>query len=62
MKFFPVNIFPNIDGPKVCNNIHKATPFSLLISCFTVSLTPSSNNPVLLLEIIRGEIIHLENY
>ena len=41
---FPVNIFPNIDAPKVPNNIPKYT-LSFFISCFTASVLPAINTP-----------------
>ena len=40
---FPVNIFCNIEGPKVSNTYQEVRPVGIFISCFTVSLTPSSN-------------------
>ena len=38
---FPVNRFPNIELPRVSNNIPRFQHSCFLISCFTVSLTRS---------------------
>ena len=40
---FLVDISRNIEGPKVLDNILRNPLSCYLISCFTVSLTPSSN-------------------
>ena len=45
MTPFPVNIFPNIDEPKVPHKIPRNPPSCLFISCFIVSLIPSINTP-----------------
>ena len=36
----PVKIFPNIEVPKVLNNIPRNPLSCVLISCFTLVLTP----------------------
>ena len=40
-----VNIFPNIEAPKVPNGIPRNLRYCFLISYFTLSLTRSINRP-----------------
>ena len=43
--FPPVNKFPNIEAPKVPNNILRNPPLCSLASCLIVSLTPFNYTP-----------------
>ena len=45
MTPFPFNIFPNIKLPEVGKKIQRNPRSCFLITCFTVSLTPSINTP-----------------
>ena len=56
MTPFPVNIFPNIEAPKVPNNIPRNTPSSGVILCLTALInTPEFFNDFVIL--IKNKVI-----